>query len=329
MKNYYDILGVSESATQADIKKAYRKLSKQYHPDVNPNEEEKFKEIAEAYEILGDEGKRNDYNHKKNNPFSGGAGGGFDFNSIFEQMMGQQRQPKAPDKIFDLKITPFESYFGVKKEIILNYHDNCGTCNGTGGDRTICGHCNGNGFVTQRMGTGMFQQLINMTCQHCHGQGSVITKACGTCGSNGRVVKTETFSVDIPKNVDNGHFFKLQNKGDYSHTTKNRGDLVLNIKLERVDNYEKVGDDLVHYKNVSAIDLLLNKQMTIKHPEGDLMVNLPRSFNSDKPLRVVKKGYRNQYNSGDFYIKIAVTNENDISDEIKEQIEKLLEPVSD
>jgi molecular chaperone DnaJ len=224
MKNYYDILGVSESATQADIKKAYRKLSKQYHPDVNPNEEEKFKEIAEAYEILGDEGKRNDYNHKKNNPFSGGAGGGFDFNS-------------------------------------------------TGGDRTICGHCNGNGFVTQRMGTGMFQQLINMTCQHCHGQGSVITKACGTCGSNGRVVKTETFSVDIPKNVDNGHFFKLQNKGDYSHTTKNRGDLVLNIKLERVDNYEKVGDDLVHYKNVSAIDLLLNKQMTIKHPEGDLMVN--------------------------------------------------------
>ena len=189
-------MGVSETATQDEIKKAYRQLSKQYHPDVNPNGEEKFKEVAEAYENIGEEGKRRDYDNRKNNPFANMGNGSFDFNSVFEQMMGGQRQqrPTAPDKVLNVFITPFESYHGVKKEIKYEYFDHCKPCDSNGGERSICNHCNGQGVVMQKMGTGMFQQVFQTNCPTCMGNGSIITKPCMSCGGVGKVKINDTIN---------------------------------------------------------------------------------------------------------------------------------------
>jgi molecular chaperone DnaJ len=326
MKNYYDILGVSETATQDEIKKAYRQLSKQYHPDVNPNGEEKFKEVAEAYDNVGDENKRRDYDNKKNNPFANMGGGSFDFNSVFEQMMGGQRQhrPTAPDKVLNVFITPVESYHGSKKELKYEYFDHCQPCDSNGGERSICNHCNGQGVVMQKMGTGMFQQVFQTNCPTCMGNGSIITKPCMSCGGVGKIKNTENLVVSIPKNVDNGNFMRVAGKGDYNPGVRLRGDLILKVDVNKADDFEKLGMDLIYYKKLTVLDVITKKQLLVPHPDGDLMINIPKNLNTEKPLRLLKKGYRANDGSGDFYIKVAVTNEYELPDEVQQKLEELL-----
>jgi len=325
MKNYYEILGVDENATQDDIKKAYRKLSKQYHPDVNPDGEEKFKDIAEAYDIIGDPEKRQDYENKKNNPFAGMGGHGFDIHSMFEQMMGgQMRKPKAPDKILELEVTPIESYFGLKKELELKTLKNCKSCEGSGGEKEVCYTCNGYGYVIQSFGTGMFQQQIQMTCNVCNGVGSTIKIRCNTCFGNGRVEELRKISVNIPKNVDNGDFLRLQNQGDYNKSTNTIGDLILKISMNENTEFQKSDFDLIYNKKISAIDVVIEDTMDIEHPEGKLRVRIPDLVESDKPLRIPNKGYKTQNGNGNFYIKLNIVKENNIDSNIKNKIKDLL-----
>jgi len=328
MKNYYDILGVSETATQDEIKKAYRQLSKQYHPDVNPEGEEKFKEVSEAYENIGDENKRQDYNNRRNNPFANMGGGGFDFSSAFEEMMGgyrQQRPRKAPDKLINIEISPTESYLGVKKEIKFDYLEMCKPCNGEGGETSICNTCRGVGMITQKIGNGMFTQLLQSQCPSCLGKGKIITNACNQCYGQGSLLRNETLMVTIPKNVDNGNFMRIPSKGDFNQGMKLRGDLILQVKVGVKDNFEKNGDDLVYYLKLNIIDVLVKKQIKIPHPEGELLINLPKYINSDKPLRLVKKGFRGDMNSGDFYVKMTITNETELPEETLNKIKELVE----
>ena len=309
MKNYYEILGVDENATQDEIKKAYRKLSKQYHPDVNPEGEEKFKDIAEAYDIIGDPEKRQDYENRKNNPFAGMGGGDFDIHSMFEQMMnGGMRKPKAPDKVVDLEITPVESFFGLKKE--------------------ICYTCNGYGTIIQTFGTGMFQQKIQMTCNVCHGVGSTLKIRCNTCQGNGRVEEEKKISVNIPRNVDNGDFLRLQNLGDYSKSTNSFGDVILRITMNETTDFIKSGFDLIFNKKINAINLIIDDTMDIEHPEGTLRIKIPSIVDSDKPLRIPNKGYKTQQGNGNFYIKINITKESDIDSETKLKIKELLKNIN-
>lgn len=328
MKNYYNILGVSETATQDEIKKAYRQLSKQYHPDVNPEGEEKFKEVSEAYENIGEENKRRDYDNRRNNPFANmGGRGDFDFSSVFEEMMGgyqQQRPRKAPDKIITIDITPVESYLGVKKEIKYDYKEICTPCNGDGGESAVCNTCRGVGTLTQRVGNGMFTQIAQTQCPGCFGRGKIILNPCNNCYGQGSIIKNETLLVSIPKNVDNGNFMRAQSKGDFNQNMKLRGDLVMQIRLMNKDGFEKNGDDLIHYLKLNVLDILLQKQIKIPHPEGELLINLPKNINSDKPLRMVKKGYRGDNDSGDFYVKLNITNEIDLPEEKLNQIRELI-----
>jgi molecular chaperone DnaJ len=323
MKNYYEILGINENSSQDEIKKAYRKLSKKYHPDVNPQGEEKFKEISEAYEHLGDPQKKQQYDNRKNNPFGGGMD--FDIHSMFEQMMnGNRRQQKVPDKVISIEMTPVESYFGVEKEISYNYSKICSPCDGSGGSRGICPTCSGQGFVMQKMGSGAFQQIFRTSCGSCNGQGYHITKKCNNCHGVGLTKEVETLSVTIPKNVDNGDFMKVAGRGDFDRTYKLRGDLILKVVMNKTDNFEKVGMDLVNHITLNALQLITDDKILLKHPDGDLMISMPKNLNSDKPLRILKKGYRTDNGSGDFYIRVNVTNEMDISDEIKNKIKSLL-----
>ena len=325
MKNYYEILGVAEDASQDEIKKSYRKLSKQYHPDVNPDGEEKFKDIAEAYDILGDENKKIQYDQRKNNPFAG-MGGGFDIHSMFEQMVnGNRRQPpRTADKVMSIQISPVESYFGIQKNISYEYLKTCKPCSGQGGGRSVCSTCGGQGFVMQKMGTGMFQQIFNTQCHTCGGQGSIITKKCETCHGNGMTKETESLSVSIPKNVDNGDFLRLSGKGDYGITTGIRGDLIIKVDLIKHDNFEKIGKDLIYNMTLNVVEILMENQIRLPHPDGDLLINMPKNLNSDKPLRLVKKGYRDNVGSGDFYVKLSITNDYELNEDVKNSLKEIL-----
>jgi len=319
MKNYYVILGVNESASQEDIKKAYRKLSKKFHPDVNPNGEEKFKDITEAYEVLGDENNRKKYDNRGN--------GGFDLNSLFEQMMGggMRQAPKAPDKVMEISITPIESYFGVKKEIEVSSFDCCSGCNGNGGQRTTCNHCKGSGYIIQRFGMGHFMQQVQSACPLCKGQGSTITVACNTCGGKGVTLKKEKFSISIPSNVDNGDFMRLKSKGDYNLNVRTRGDIVLKVNMTPKDDFEKIGSDLVYRMKLTPLDILIDNPIEIPHPDGKLKISLPDIFDSEKPLRVHSKGYKYPDHNGDLYIKVTVTNNKISNSKIVEGLKSLLE----
>jgi molecular chaperone DnaJ len=324
-ENYYSILGVSETATQDEIKKAYRKLAKENHPDIG-GDEELFKKISVAYDIIGDENKRKEYDMKRNNPFSMG-GDSFDIHSIFEQMMGGKPKPKAADKIFNINITVSESFFGVKKEISLSNFDICNPCNGTGGTKKVCETCKGNGVVIQMFGTGMFRQQFQTQCPSCNGLGSTILNACNTCKGQGASKKEEKIQVNIPRSVDNGDFLRISQKGDYNPNLKMRGDLILKVNLIDEDKYEKVGIDLIYTKKINPLNLLLDDSMVIEHPEGDLSVKVPEKVNTEKPLRIMGKGFKTQNGDGNFYIKIVVEKEQNLDKETKEKIKNILEKV--
>ena len=318
MKNYYEILGVEETATQDDIKKSYRKLSKQFHPDVNPQGEDRFKEISEAYENIGDEKKRQDYDVIRKNPFGNfGGGNSFDINSIFEQMMGggNRQKPKAPDKVVEVLLTPLDSFFGVNKEIEFNTLQMCELCFGSGGEKSTCATCGGYGVITQIFGTGMFKQSIQMACSVCSGTGSIITKGCLNCSTTGQVPKKEKLSVGIPKNVDNGDFMRLRGKGDFNPKANNRGDVILKVNMDNNGDFEKIGMDLIYKKKISALDLLLNDKIEVDHPEGNLNLSKPDFLDTEKPLRIHNKGYKGDVN-GNFYIKISVSNTKEDKDKL-------------
>jgi molecular chaperone DnaJ len=331
MKNYYEILGVDEKATQDDIKKAYRKLSKQYHPDVNPDGEEKFKDIAEAYDNIGDEQKRRNYDNMKNNPFANmGGGDGFHFNDIFEQMMNGHRQPqRAPDKVITVKMTPFDSYFGAHKEIVLDNFTLCVPCDGSGGDKKVCESCNGNGFKVQIMGTGMFKQQFRVQCNLCGGQGSKTIRVCNSCSGSGLKKENEKLMVTIPQNVDNGDFMRVKGKGDFNPQVRLRGDLILKVEMEYDENYEKVGFDLITKLKLSPLDMLLEDKLIIKHPDGDLSIKIPSNIDTDKPLRIPNKGYKTPNGNGHCYIKLSVNKTEDLNDDIKNKLRDILkQPVN-
>lgn len=324
MKNYYEILGVGEDATQDDIKKAYRQLSKQYHPDVNPNGEEKFKEISEAYENIGEESKRANYDNARKNPFNGGMGG-FDIHSMFEQMMGQNRRPpKAPDKIVEVVLNPVESFYGIKKDIQFESFEKCDPCNGSGGERSVCNTCKGRGVVIQVLGTGLFVQQIQMTCNQCNGHGFIISIKCNTCNGIGANKKHQKFNVTIPKNIDDGDFLRLKDRGDFNPNLKIKGDVILKVVMDNSGSFEKVGMDLILKKKLDIFDLMTSDSVSIEHPEGELLIKLPDSVDTEKPLRIPNKGFSNENQKGNFYIKISVK-----KDEVsREKVKTILKEIN-
>jgi molecular chaperone DnaJ len=300
--SFYDVLGVKENATADEIKKSYRKLAVEHHPDKG-GDEEKFKRISEAYDILGDEDKRKKYDNQKNNPFSNMGGGGFNpFEDLFNSFNQGQRRQTVPDKVIDLELNVVESYHGSDKTINYSRKHSCKSCSSTGGERKNCQKCQGHGFITMRVGNGMFVQMVRQTCDVCNGEGSQLIKKCNTCNGAGTVSEFETISVNIPSGADEGQFFKLQGKGDFHKGIY--GNLILKIKIVSVNNFEKNLNDLIYnaYLNLEEIQ---RDVITIPHPDGDVTVNLPKVFDTSKPLRLKSKGFKGTPN-GDLYVKMFV-----------------------
>ena len=333
MKDFYSILGVNEKASQEEIKKAYRKLSKQFHPDVNPEGADRFKEIAEAYDTIGTESKRQEYDNKKNNPFggmfNGSGGGGMDdlfsmFNGGFNPFQ-QRRRQRAPDKVLNVHVTPSESMLGSSKKI--NYHkkEQCNVCSGNGGKREQCMTCQGRGVVQQQFNFGGQIHLQTHDCPSCKGQGSVLIETCFTCNGNGHKPTFASIDINIPRSLDNGDFLRVPNAGDYQNSV-GVGDLVIQIRLNPDENFEKIGADLYANIRVSPEDFITENSFKIPHPEGELMIKVPvDTLTTEKPLRIKGKGYYINEGRGDLIVKIHVNRSlSKITEEQKEKILSIL-----
>ncbi len=301
-KDYYQILGISKTATADEIKKAYRKLAMKYHPDRNPDNkeaEEKFKEAASAYEVLSDEQKRRQYDQYGHNQYQqmgggmGGHPGGMNMDDIFDSFGdifgdifgGQQRKRKKSgpepmrghDLAKEITITLKEAYLGIKKDIAYTRLVACKTCKGSGAKEgskpSACGKCQGTGQVQFRQGFFMYAQA----CGTCSGQGFIISSPCGSCNGKSRIQEYTKFSVNIPAGIYDGAELRIGSKGDAGVYGGSSGDLFLKIHVLPDKKFRRVGDDLQCSVMLTYPQLVLGAQIDIENIDGTKMnVKIPK-----------------------------------------------------
>lgn len=314
MKDYYQILGVSEGISQEDLKKTYRKLSKQHHPDRG-GDENKFKEISEAYDTLGDTKKRQEYDQRRSNPFAGGNffGGGDPFggdpfdmlNRMFNRQTRQQRTPKGRDLHLRIAVTLKELYLGIKKKIKYEREDICQPCDGSGGDWRDCQTCKGSGKIRKMVRNGNFQQVLESICGTCNGSGKIPINLCPHCVGSGNVTKSETFEFLINKDMRPGE--KLTYPG-YGNKIKNGrpGNLLVSVDVKPVEGFDYIGDDLITHKTVNPLDIFLGKKIEID-VFGDMYnFSLPPYFDLHQKYVLRGKGLTGRFNKGNLIVNLKL-----------------------
>lgn len=334
-RDYYEILGVEKNASDADIKKSYRKLAKQYHPDVNQGDkssEAKFKELNEAYEILGDSQKRSQYDqygHAASDPNGfGGFGGGsadFDFGGIgdiFESFFGgsgfgkSTRNKKGPQKGADLKyameIAFEEAAFGIEKEIIINRMENCKPCNGSGSkpgsNSSSCAHCNGTGQVQYKQSTP-FGQFVNVkTCDVCRGEGKVIADPCTTCQGKGKVKNSVKLKINVPAGIDDGQTISLRGEGEPGLKGGPSGDLYISIRVRTHSIFQRQGTDVVIEMPITFVQGALGTELEVPTLDGKVKYTIPEGTQTGSVFRLKGKGipFIRGNGRGDQYIKVNI-----------------------
>ena len=326
-RDYYEVLGVAKTATADEIKSAYRKLAMKYHPDRNPGDkaaEEKFKEAAEAYDVLRDAEKRQRYDQFGHAAFAnGGGGGGFgaggmnmdDIFSMFGDIFGgrgggggfggfgdffgggrqaRRADPNAPrdgdDMTFRLNIDFDEAIFGSERSIDLDLPCECPECHGSGAaagsQRVTCKTCGGRGQVIG--GGGFFQ--VRQTCPHCGGEGSVIEKPCRKCRGTGQVTQPQHISLKIPAGVDTGSRLRLAGKGAGGVRGGANGDLYVQLAVRESDIFEREGQDLFVNVPVSPVTAALGGSVAVPTPEGEAQIKIPAGTPNGKVFRLRGKG---------------------------------------
>lgn len=295
MTDFYQILEVPETASNSEIKDSYRRLSKQYHPDINPDGADKFKEIVEAYEVLSNPDSRSKYDMRRKSGFDS-----FIFNDDIIGDVFFKQNVTIPNKVIKLALSPFESYLGAKKTINYDKLSPCNDCGGNGGESSICGDCGGTGSMVKRMRTSFMEHLVKVTCTKCSGLGKIIVNPCKTCNGLGSITETNTIVVDIPENSCSGYHYKLEKYGDYLNGIY--GNLLIRIEVIPMDNFERVGDNLIYNLYLNLDEAKVISELKVPHPNGELTLKMPKIFDTSKPLRLKNKGYPN----GDMYIKLQV-----------------------
>lgn len=317
---FYDRLGVSKDASQDEIKKAYRKMSKKYHPDINkaPGAEEKYKEIQEAYETLGDEQKRAAYDQYgaagANGGFGGGFGGGsggfggFDggagfggFEDILSSFFGGgggMRNPNAPRQGDDLQyrvnLSFEEAVFGVEKEVVYNRESTCSTCSGTGAkpgtSPVTCSRCHGSGVINVDTQTPLGMMRHQVTCDVCHGTGKEIKDPCPTCHGTGHEKKTHKVSVKIPAGVETGQQIRLKGQGEAGFNGGPYGDLFVIINVLPSKQFERNGSTIYYNMNISFVQAALGDTVKVPTVHGDVEMTIPAGTQTGKTFRLKGKG---------------------------------------
>ena len=334
MSDFYALLGVSRDATEADIKKAYRKLAMEFHPDRNsaPDAESRFKEITEAYEILRDPQKRAAYDRYGKAGVGGGAGGfGFhhvdlsealnifmrDFGGMggFESLFGGGRRQdtrRGQDVRVTVKLTLQDVATGVKKNVKLKTLDRCSNCSGTGAKpgskSTTCSTCNGSGEV-RRATQSMFGQFVAVSpCPTCAGEGSIILQACEVCRGEGRMRSERTVTVEIPAGVSTNNYLTLRGQGAAGPRNGPSGDLLVMLDIRQDDRFERHNDDLVFDLSLSFSQAALGGDFEIPTPYGDEKIKVPAGIQPETVLRLRNRGLPvlGQSNKGDLLIRVHV-----------------------
>lgn len=342
-RDYYEVLGIEKSASKDEIKKAYRKLSKKYHPDLNkePGAEEKFKEIAEAYEVLSDDQKRARYDqfgHQDPNQGFGGFGGfsgseGFGgFEDIFSSFFGgggrTRRDPNAPRKGDDLQyrmtISFEEAVFGKEKEIEIPREETCDSCHGTGAkpgtSKETCSHCNGSGQTSETVNTPFGQMVNRRTCSHCQGTGQIIKEKCSTCHGAGTVKKRKKIKVNIPAGVDDGQQLRLSGQGEAGINGGPAGDLYIVFHVRASDKFERDGDDIYLELPITFPQAALGDDIEVPTIHGKVKMKIPAGTQSGDRFRLKGKGVKNVhgYGTGDQHVIVQIKTPKKLTEKQKE-----------
>jgi len=356
-RDYYEVLGLGRDATEEDIKRVYRRLALQYHPDKNPGNkeaEEKFKEATEAYEVLKDPEKRSRYDRYGHAGVAAEAGfGGFDFSTfnlsdalrafmrdfgsfgIFDDFFGQTTRtrrrggPRGRDLQVRLKLSLEEIATGVEKKIRVKRMVRCDECRGTGAakgtSKVSCPRCEGSGQV-RKVSRSFFGQFVNLTtCDYCKGEGEVIQKPCAACAGQGRVRGAGTIAVKVPAGVVTGNYIPIRASGDVGPRGGSSGDLIVLIEELEHDLFRRREDDIIYELPVSFSQAALGDQVEVPTLDGEVNLKVPAGTQSGKIFRLKGKGipHLHGYGKGDQLIRIAVWTPTKLSREEKELLERL------
>ena len=337
-RDYYEVLGVERGASDAEIKSAYRRLAKKYHPDLNPGDKEAeaaFKEVNEAYEVLSDDQKRARYDQfGHEDPTMGGGGyggysygGGGGFEDIFETIFGgggfggfgggSARQNNGPvrgdDLRYNLTISFEEAVFGCKKEINITRNENCDTCGGTGakpGTQPVtCDQCHGTGTVTQVRQTMLGAMRTQAPCPKCGGEGKIISDPCTKCNGKGTVRRSRTITVTIPAGIDNGQALTLRGEGEPGKRGGGAGDLYVAISVRPHRKFRRDGVNLYSEMNISFAQAALGDELSIETLQEPVKETLSEGTQPDHVLRVKGQGVpylRNPSQRGDLFVTLKV-----------------------
>lgn len=347
-KDLYAVLGLSKNASVADVKAAYRKLSKEWHPDKHKGDkkaEERFKEINQAYEVLGDETKKKQYDQfgttgGPGGGFGGGQGfGGFDFSGqgfgdlgdIFESFFGgrggRRQTDRGDDRQAAIRVTLEDVLHGMEREITIDGLVRCATCDGKGAaagtDLETCDTCNGTGQVT-RVAQSFFGAVQQRSvCTRCGGSGKIPKTPCKTCDGEGRVKQKRTLTIRIPAGIEDGQALRVENEGDAGRRGGKSGDLILHVRVEPDPRFERDGADIHGRLTVDALDAILGATMTVPTVHGETTISIDAGTQPGQVLRIKGKGVPTlqHHRAGDHYVHVEIA----IPKKLSRQERKILE----
>ena len=359
-RDYYDVLGVSKDASEKEIKSAFRKKAKQFHPDLNkdnPEAEAKFKEAQEAYETLSDESKRRMYDQYGHAGVgNGGAGAGFngfggagfngadfDFGDIFDSIFGgsggsfssgfsnfgsssRTRATRGSDVLMRMELSFEESVYGTDKKFDLDVVEECDECNGKGGfDEKTCSTCHGSGTITTEQRTILGSFMSRTTCPDCGGLGKTYKTRCSHCKGKGRIKKNKTITINIPAGINTGDRLRVSGKGNPGTNGGSNGDLYLEFIVEEHKYFMRDNDDIYVEVPLTITEALLGCKKEIPTIHGNVKLNIAAGVNSGDKQRIKGKGIDNDYRNrkGDMYVIFKVYTPKKLSREQKSLIDEL------
>ena len=348
-RDYYEVLEVNKGANDQELKKAYRKLAMKYHPDRNPDNpeaEDQFKEVNEAYEVLSDSQKRANYDQFGHAGVNGGAGGFGDFSGsgfggfedIFGDMFGdifggsfgggRARKRTGPEKGADIRysinLTFEEAAFGVEKEVKIRRNEKCNDCNGSGAkpgtNKKTCSACNGSGEIKQAQRTPFGTMMNVRTCNVCHGSGSVIETPCAKCSGSGEIKKEKQISIKVPAGVDEGSAIRLTGEGELGLRGGPRGDLYVVINVAPHKLFRREGIDVYCEMPITFVQATLGDELEVPTLDGRVKYKISEGTQSGTVFRLREKGIPRLRSTGrgDQYVKVQVEIPKKITDSQKE-----------